>query len=77
MGRAKHSPTRKTTPEDRGASALSAAAEVGPVAAPSRQEIARLAYAYWEARGWREGSSEEDWIRAERDLAARISTASA
>src|SRR5688572_17599726 len=27
--------------------------------------VARLAYSYWEARGFQGGSSEEDWLRAE------------
>lgn len=35
---------------------------------PSREEIARLAYSYWEARGYQGGSPEEDWLRAEREL---------
>ena len=35
---------------------------------PRRQEIARLAYSYWEARGCEGGSAEEDWLRAEREL---------
>ena len=39
-------------------------------AAPLREDIARLAYSYWEARGCQDGSPEEDWIRAERELAA-------
>jgi Protein of unknown function (DUF2934) len=34
----------------------------------SHAEIARLAYSYWEARGSRPGSPEEDWLRAEREL---------
>jgi hypothetical protein len=33
-------------------------------------EIARLAYVLWEARGRPEGSAEEDWIRAEEELIA-------
>jgi hypothetical protein len=37
-------------------------------AAPTHDQIARLAYSYWEARGGRGGSSEEDWARAEREL---------
>jgi hypothetical protein len=32
------------------------------------KEIARLAYSYWEARGYQGGSSEDDWLRAEREL---------
>ena len=31
-------------------------------------EISRLAYSYWEARGYQGGSPEEDWLRAEREL---------
>jgi hypothetical protein len=32
------------------------------------EEVARLAYSYWLARGCQGGSSEEDWLRAEREL---------
>jgi hypothetical protein len=38
------------------------------VCEPSQDEIASLAYSYWEARGYAGGSSEEDWLRAEREL---------
>ena len=41
-----------------------------PVNAPSQDEIANLAYLYWEARGCQGGSPDEDWARAERELAA-------
>jgi hypothetical protein len=34
----------------------------------AHEEIARLAYAYWEARRGEGGSPEEDWLRAEREL---------
>ncbi|MFY9726465.1 MAG: DUF2934 domain-containing protein [Bryobacteraceae bacterium] len=37
-------------------------------ASPSHDEIATLAYSYWEARGRQGGSQWEDWFRAERDL---------
>jgi hypothetical protein len=40
--------------------------------APSSEEIARLAYSYWEARGYQGGSPEEDWLRAERELSERL-----
>jgi hypothetical protein len=30
--------------------------------------IAKLAYSYWEARGYQGGSPEEDWLHAEREL---------
>jgi len=38
---------------------------------PARDDIARLAYSYWEARGVRGGSALEDWLRAERELKGR------
>ena len=37
-------------------------------ASPDHQDIARLAYSYWEARGCNGGSPEEDWFRAENEL---------
>lgn len=39
-----------------------------PNTPPAHEEIARLAYLYWEARGRPIGSPEEDWLRAEQDL---------
>ena len=33
-----------------------------------QEKIALLAYSYWQARGCPEGSSEEDWFRAEEEL---------
>jgi len=44
---------------------------VAAVTYPSHQEIAALAYNYWEARGYQGGSPEEDWLRAERELNSR------
>jgi Protein of unknown function (DUF2934) len=35
---------------------------------PVRDEVARLAYSYWEARGCQGGSAEEDWLRAEMEI---------
>jgi|HubBroStandDraft_6_1064221.scaffolds.fasta_scaffold4754627_1 hypothetical protein len=32
------------------------------------EDIARLAYSLWEARGCQGGSPEEDWLRAEQEL---------
>ena len=37
-------------------------------AASGSDDIARLAYTYWQARGCPAGSPEEDWLRAESDL---------
>ena len=35
------------------------------------EEVAMLAYSYWEARGGGDGSAEEDWYRAEDELRQR------
>jgi Protein of unknown function (DUF2934) len=45
-----------------------AAKKQTPAAAPSREEIARLAEKFWAERGWPEGSPEQDWLRAEHEL---------
>jgi hypothetical protein len=46
-----------------------------PVAAPARtigqEQIARLAYSYWESRGSQGGSPQEDWFQAEQELRSR------
>jgi DUF2934 family protein len=34
----------------------------------SHDDIARLAYSLWQARGCPIGNSEEDWLRAEQEL---------
>lgn len=39
------------------------------------EEVARLAYQFWEERGCPFGSSEIDWWRAEQELRARPQTA--
>lgn len=39
--------------------------------APSRDDIARLAYALWEARGGGDGGAEDDWLEAEQQLQER------
>ena len=46
---------------------------VGPVAGKhvEQQEIAELAYELWQMRGCPDGSPEEDWFRAERELQNR------
>jgi hypothetical protein len=37
------------------------------------ERTALLAYSYWEARGCRGGSAEEDWFRAEKEILSQIS----
>jgi hypothetical protein len=48
-----------------------------PVSAEDHEEIARLAYSYWQARGCPIGSPEEDWYRAENELRQPIAAAAA
>ena len=38
------------------------------MSAPTEDQIAELAYSYWEARGAQGGSPWEDWFRAEQEL---------
>ena len=38
---------------------------------PTREEVAKLAYSYWESRGCQGGCPEEDWLRAESELRNR------
>lgn len=38
---------------------------------PDYEQIASLAYALWQQRGCPDGSPEEDWFRAEKELLAR------
>jgi hypothetical protein len=47
---------------------MPAAANTPALTHLSHEEIARLAYSYWQACGCQDGSSEQDWLRAERDL---------
>jgi hypothetical protein len=58
---ASHKHASKKTAQETGQSAE-------PVRTVSQEEIAQLAYSYWEARGFTPGSPEEDWLRAEREL---------
>jgi hypothetical protein len=52
-----------------------AANEPAEVYTPSHEEIARLAYTFWEARGCQGGSPEEDWLRAEAELRVQVLSA--
>jgi hypothetical protein len=57
-----------STVEDEGGPVNAAKAAVD---APMREDTAKLAYSYWEARGRQGGSALEDWLRAEREIAQR------
>ena len=39
-----------------------------PIVEIQHEDIARLAYSYWVARGYQGGSAEEDWLLAEHQL---------
>jgi hypothetical protein len=58
------------------ASSAAVAEPAGPVdPVIDHEEVARLAYSYWEARSFCGGSPEEDWFRAEEDLRRGAATA--
>jgi hypothetical protein len=38
----------------------------------STEEIAMLAFSYWETRGYQGGTPEDDWFRAESELRERV-----
>lgn len=38
-----------------------------------QEKVALLAYSYWERRGRRDGTPDEDWYRAEKEVLSRIS----
>jgi hypothetical protein len=70
--RRKATGTRRVKHSAQPAEALQSTAAAA-VNEPSNDAISRLAYSYWEARGFCGGSSEEDWLRAERELRASLS----
>ncbi|HZT32263.1 MAG TPA: DUF2934 domain-containing protein [Bryobacteraceae bacterium] len=73
--RAKH--TAKPGVEQMTAAVVPDAPKPAPEDGPSHEEVARLAYSYWQARGCQGGSAEEDWHRAEAELRTRVMAASA
>jgi hypothetical protein len=38
-----------------------------------REQVAKLAYSYWEGRGYQGGCPEDDWFRAEQELRGSLS----
>jgi hypothetical protein len=80
--KAKSTTKRATTTKHAKAKVMPAAETKVPdatvVAAPvtmNRDEVAKVAYLYWEARGYRGGSPEEDWVRAEHEVRGRLTLA--
>jgi hypothetical protein len=74
--RRKSATTKRTSrPTVEVATTVTEAMPVEPVAqavvSVSNEDVARLAYSFWEARGYQGGSPEEDWLRAEQQLSAQ------
>lgn len=62
------------TPVEEAPAVMAAPAAPAPapvLSQPTTEEISRLAYSYWEARGYQGGSADEDWARAEWELRSR------
>ena len=70
---ARRKPTTKRAPRAAEVNTPAVEPAVQAVAELSRETIAKLAYSYWEARGYQGGSEEEDWLRAEQELRATVS----
>jgi hypothetical protein len=51
--------------------AIASVAETPARRQVTQEEIAKLAYTYWIARGYGDGGAEQDWLRAEQELTAR------
>jgi hypothetical protein len=47
-------------------------AQLDPVAVDPRETIAKIAYGYWEARGYQGGNALEDWVRAEQEYSRSV-----
>jgi len=72
--KARRAPVRRRTAMKKDVATASAAdmAAGGPIgSAPSKEDIARLAYALYLGRGGASGSHLEDWYEAERRLKAQ------
>ena len=74
-----HHSEMKSGPAAAGAATAMAAerAPANPVTGlgVEHEKIARLAYQDWQERGSPDGSAEEDWLRAERELGMLIGKA--
>jgi hypothetical protein len=80
--RAKSTVVRKqrnsaTAEKSENAMASSPSPAASPNGNPTFDEVAQLAYSYWEARGYQGGTPEEDWLRAEHELRSSMAAAPA
>jgi len=69
--------TRTSAATENSESAITASSAAPQQAGPSFDDIAQLAYSYWEARGYQGGSPEEDWLRAEQELRGNLTLSAA
>ena len=58
----------KVPAKPRAAAKPTLVAEKAAVPTPTRDQIALLAHRFWAERGYRHGSAEQDWFRAEQQL---------
>ena len=56
----------KTVKHSKAAAPVAIAEITETVASSAHDQIAKIAYGYWEARGFQPGSPEQDWVRAEQ-----------
>lgn len=76
--KAKATPKAKAAPKAKAVKSVAAtgvpvstnAAAAEPKPRPTHEQIAVVAYRYYEERGWRDGFDEQDWFRAEAELLA-------
>lgn len=69
-------PTETLAPAAPEQETVAPVADFAPAASvATHEEIARLAYLYWESRGCQGGCPEEDWLRAEEELRNRSTSA--
>ncbi len=71
--RAVAKPRVRTVKHSKAASAPEATAEVETVEVETvtlsaHDQISKIAYGYWAARGFEAGSPEQDWLRAEQEF---------
>ena len=66
---------KKTTTQSktRKTAAKNGSQKVQAMPSPTHEQIEELARRYWAERGYKDGHSEEDWLRAERELRGKAS----
>ena len=65
----KHASKKNEPTADAPVSSVATTQQPSLAAATREEQVRALAYSYYAARGYQGGSAEEDWFRAERELA--------